>query len=86
MTTDPKNHPCTHIGLAHSSIGKVVVCQECGVVHLDLQFMSLRLNLEAFQELAHMLAGAQIHLEQLPSPARTTQTRRSDTSNACPLH
>ncbi|MBC3806847.1 hypothetical protein H8K52_05730 [Undibacterium seohonense] len=64
MTTSKNNKPCQHLSIAHSKIGEVMICPECGVVHLSLQSISMRLDLNAFAELSKMITQAQTTIEQ----------------------
>ncbi|MGY6278223.1 DUF6686 family protein [Methylomonas sp. MgM2] len=50
--------PCTHEYLANSDTGKVLMCRDCGVVHLHMQNMSLRFDVEQFAEFAAMMTSA----------------------------
>ncbi|WP_212685217.1 hypothetical protein [Undibacterium baiyunense] len=59
-----KNNACKHLSIANSKIGEIMICPECGVVHLSLQSVSLRLDLNAFAELSKMVAQAQTTIEQ----------------------
>lgn len=66
---------CRHVGLAHSHVGDVSMCPDCGVVHVSLQYFSMRLDLEAFRALAQMLGVAQTRIErsaQTTSPLAET--------------
>lgn len=58
MERSPTSSSCQHTLLARSPVGHVSVCPECGVVHLSLDCLSLRLELTAFQTLAEMLSQA----------------------------
>lgn len=49
--------------LGSSEIGHVTVCQGCGQVHLNMQYMSLRFEVDAFRALAAMLGQAQRRLD-----------------------
>lgn len=49
--------------LAQCDVGAVSVCA-CGVITLTLQYLSLRLEPDAFRSLAQMLAQAQARLER----------------------
>lgn len=55
----PSSPPCQHSMLAHSPIGHVAVCADCGVVHLSLNCVSVRLEPGAFLALVKMLNHAQ---------------------------
>ena len=65
MTHDPQSESCRHFSLAHSEVCDVAVCPGCGVIHLSLQYLSLRFEPEAFHQLARTLAAAQAHLNHL---------------------
>ncbi|EIC30056.1 hypothetical protein [Methylomicrobium album] len=52
------NKPCSHEDLASNAAGKILMCHECGVVHLLLPNLSLRLNLEQFAEFSALAAEA----------------------------
>lgn len=86
MNLDSQSKNCTHVGLAHSSVGAVSVCPACGVVHVALKYLSLRLELDAFRELAHMLACAQIGLEQMDPVVNDAALPENDNLNVCNLH
>nr|WP_315484066.1 hypothetical protein [uncultured Undibacterium sp.] len=62
-----KNNACQHLSIANSKIGEIMICPECGVVHLSLQSISLRLDLTAFAELSKMVAQAQTTIEHAQS-------------------
>jgi len=49
---------CTHEYLAKSRNSTILICRECGVVHLNLQNLSLRLDIQQFSEFASMMALA----------------------------
>ncbi len=63
MERSPTSSSCQHALLARSPVGHVSVCPECGVVHLSLDCLSLRLELTAFQALAQMLSQAKQRLD-----------------------
>lgn len=50
--------PCNHESLAVSDFSKVLMCRECGVVHLHLQNMSLRLEIADFLSFADTMTEA----------------------------
>lgn len=50
--------PCTRECLAASEFSKVLICRECGVVHLCVQNMSLRLEVAGFLSFADTMAEA----------------------------
>ena len=59
MEYSPSSSSCQHALLARSPLGHVTVCPDCAVVHLSLNCVSVRLELEAFAALAEMLNRAQ---------------------------
>jgi hypothetical protein len=66
--------------IAKSKVGEVMVCPDCGVVHLNLASVSVRFSLEAFEELSSMLSEAQIvleHAQQLQAKTQGTKERNS---------
>lgn len=65
MNTHASAVACETCQLAKSGVGTVTVCPSCGVVHLCLQYLSLRFRTDAFQELVHLLAEAHINLGRL---------------------
>lgn len=58
--------------LGSSEIGQVTVCQGCGQVHLNLQYMSLRFEADAFRALADMLGQAQRRLDRIRTAGAAT--------------
>lgn len=71
-----ENKACQHLAIAHSKVGDVMICADCGVVHLALQSISMRFDMEAFSELSHMLTRAQGTIDQ----AREKATERAQQS------
>ena len=59
MEYSPPSSSCQHALLARSPLGHGTVCPDCAVVHLSLNCVSVRLELEAFAALAEMLNRAQ---------------------------
>lgn len=62
MEHSPISSTCQHALLARSPVGRVSLCPECGVVHLSLNCVSVRLEVTAFLALAEMLSKAQERL------------------------
>ncbi|MCQ8105436.1 hypothetical protein NP590_15080 [Methylomonas sp. SURF-2] len=58
--------PCTHEYLAASGSGKVLMCRDCGVVHLHLQNLSLRFDTDQFADLATLLTAASKKMADAP--------------------
>jgi hypothetical protein len=77
--------PCQHVEIAHSNVGEVMICADCNVVHISLQHMSLRFEVEAFRSLAYMLGNAQMKINHLN---QTMQMHREhpDSMNIDLLH
>lgn len=59
-----KSKSCPTCVIAQSRVGEVMVCPECGVVHVNLASVSVRFDLDAFAELSDMLSEAQTVLEK----------------------
>jgi hypothetical protein len=51
--------------IAHGPIGQVALCG-CGHLHLNLQYLTLRFEQQAFRELAALLTHAQHRLDDDP--------------------
>lgn len=66
---DQAHAPCHHVRLAQSGVGEICYCPDCGVVHVALQYFTMRFELEAFKALQTMLSEAQHKITQ---HARTT--------------
>ncbi len=62
MEHSPTSPSCQHVMLARSPVGQVSVCPDCGVVHLSMDCVSVRLEVNAFLALAEMLSQAQKRL------------------------
>ena len=62
--------------ISHGPIGQVTLCG-CGHLHLNLQYLTLRFEQEAFRELAALLMHAQRRLDGGPdsrtAPGRANQ-------------
>ncbi len=86
----PQSNSCQHLGLASSKVGEVMICPECGVVHLSLNHVSLRFDIEAFRTLAYMLAEAQLNIEsfdaRLQKPQETTGGAAFDSQRGKKMH
>lgn len=71
MKYTPQMATCQHVHVAQSQVGGVAICPDCGVVHISLQYLSMRFDLEAFQALAQMLASAQNRIQGLNGISRS---------------
>lgn len=67
--------PCTHEYLAASDSGKVLMCRDCGVVHLHLQTISMRFEAAQFAELVDMLTAASRKMRQQPEASMTDRPK-----------
>ncbi len=65
MEHSPTSPNCQHAMLARSPVGHVSVCPDCGVVHLSMDCVSIRLEVSAFVALAAMLSQAQQRLHSV---------------------
>ena len=69
---------CRHALLATGKVGHVTVCSACGQIHLTLQYMTVRLEPEAFRALAEMVGRARHNMDSLmlmsPTPAPVAAT------------
>lgn len=74
MTDDSGASPCHHHTLAHSPLGRVTLCPDCGVVQLHMDSVSMRLEVEAFEMLAHMVLMARwrLHSKEADQAAQLT--------------
>lgn len=68
---------CRAEPMAHNAAGMVALCRCCGQIHLNLQYLTLRFEPEAFDELAALLAQAQRRMAQ-----RCAQTSRGEHADA----
>ena len=64
MHSDKHTSGCTHVGIAHNTIGDVTVCNECSVVHLTLSHTTLRLSPDAFRSLSELVTLSQQRLDK----------------------
>lgn len=71
MDHSPTASNCQHALLARSPVGHVSVCPDCGVVHLSMDCVSVRLEVNAFLALAEMLSQAQKRLHNNAAPIGT---------------
>lgn len=62
MAHTPTSSSCQHAMLARSPVGHVSVCPDCGVVHLALDCVSVRLEVGAFLAMVEMVSQAQKRL------------------------
>lgn len=76
---DPHDHSPALV-VAHREIGTVSMCP-CGVVTLNIQYMSLRFEAPAFKELQELLIAAQARMDR---DAQASLPRRSSATD--PVH
>jgi len=72
MAQSPPSSSCQHTLLAQSPVGHVSACSDCGVVHLSLYCVTVRLELSAFVALTEMLSQAHKRLNCTQTPAAPT--------------
>lgn len=68
--------------LAQSEVGHVLACPDCGQIHLQLKFLTLRLDPEAFRTLLGMMGYAQSLLTANPGLMRHPDQGRVPTQAA----
>lgn len=86
MKYAPPATACQHVPVAHSPVGHVSMCPDCGVVHVSLQYFSMRFDMAAFGVLAQMLAQAQDRLQGVQEASRpATDTLGSSALDESPL-
>lgn len=96
MTYLPQSSACQHLGIAHSDIGNVVICPECGVVRISMEHLSIRLAADTFRSLAQMLSDAQDRIDNfnlLPKvpgvpgvPGEAVESSHIDTRSGDKIH
>ena len=82
--TPPEN--CHHIQLADSNIGHVSICPDCGVLHLALNHVTVRLTPEAFRALALMTSEAQSRLDHVASASAAAAAVIDEARHGPKLH
>jgi hypothetical protein len=66
MTDDtPTDGECRARPMAANAVGMVALCRCCGHVHLNLQYVTLRFEAEAFRELVQLMAEGQLRMDGL---------------------
>ncbi len=60
----PSPSLCQHVCIAHSRAGDVAICPDCGVVHVSLQYMTLRFDRPGFTALQQLLNTAAHELQK----------------------
>lgn len=76
MKQSPTPPVCQHALLARSQVGQVSICPDCGVVHVSLQAISVRLTPSAFLELSDMVSHAQKRLLSMPTNDHPSDAHR----------
>lgn len=61
---DQNAQHCQHVAVARSGAGRITVCCECNVVHVELEYMTLRFSPASFRAVAHLLAAGEATLEK----------------------
>jgi hypothetical protein len=65
MAHSPTSSSCPHTSLARSNVGNVSICLDCEVVHLSMDRVSVRLDVNTFQALTEMLLQAHKRLQSM---------------------
>lgn len=60
---------CQHIAVARNGAGRISICPECNVVHVELEYMTLRFRPETFRGIAELLGSAQARLDRAGAPS-----------------
>jgi hypothetical protein len=84
----PPHSDCRPFGLAESQVGNVAICPACGVIHVTLQYVTMRLEPGAFLEFTRLLGHARVALAgmiQRPDGARA-DTDPASRPAAGPVH
>lgn len=55
---EPSDGTCHPVALAHSPVGSVTICPDCGVVQLNTDCVSVRMDPEVFEAVTQMLLMA----------------------------
>ncbi|MBV1775889.1 hypothetical protein KSF73_09190 [Burkholderiaceae bacterium DAT-1] len=56
---------CRHLSIASNAAGKVIVCTECGRVHVAMPHVMLNLDPDDFDALSALLNTARPRIEEL---------------------
>jgi carbonic anhydrase len=80
MTTTSTKSACKHVEIATSALGEVVICPDCGVVHVSMQSVSMRFDMDAFQVLSQMMSKAQAVIEQAKRAKQMLQTQAENSA------
>lgn len=59
---------CTNETLAQRGIGTVDICQQCQIVHVNIDAVSMRFKPEGFREFCRLMAMALHRLQSQPRP------------------
>ena len=73
MHSDKHTSGCTHVGIAHNTVGDVSVCNECSIVHLTLSHVTVRLTPDAFRSLSELVKVSQQRLDKAEQAVQATQ-------------
>lgn len=84
----PPNRPesCNHVQLADSNVGHVSICPDCGVIHVALNHVTVRLTPEAFRALAQMTGEAQSRLEHVAQASAAAAAAIDEARHGPKLH
>jgi hypothetical protein len=82
---ESKNECATHV-IARGGLGNVAACLGCGNLHVTLEYLTVRLQPQAFRELVAMVNEAQRQLDGLAARQADTGPDRVSRSSDDPLH
>jgi hypothetical protein len=61
---DQDGQHCQHVAVARNGAGRITVCCECNVVHVELDCLTLRFSPASFRAVAQLMAHGEATLEQ----------------------
>ena len=62
MDTMDTKRQCSHLHLGNNAVGDVTFCTDCGVISVSMQYTTIRLEANAFVELAALLNASRDRL------------------------
>ena len=77
---------CQHVAVASSGAGRITVCCECNVVHVELEYMTLRFSPASFRAVAHLLSSAEATLERARRASMTVEGELAGRADGAHLH
>ena len=65
MSSSTRAPSCLPQRVAKSDVGSIVFCQECEHVTVSIGWVTVRLTLQAFGELAELLSDGQVNIQAI---------------------